>query len=148
MALYHHVNELNFVFATNFFLLFFLRVVSLKSNKRGNVISILLNKKRNVFLFSPSIYYKVPAINCPQALIIGKPNANIFFYILHSVFFDRFAEKYNVNGKEYRTLTKVYGLRFILSIRGEGRRFNIVQLFIAIGMQSFSFLFPINVYFN
>ena len=108
-------------------------MVSSKFNKNGNVISILLKKKKNVFLLSPSIYYKVPAINCPQALIIGKPNANIFFYILHSVFFDRFAEKYNVKGIEYRTLTKVYGLRFVVSIRGKGRRFDIVRLFVAIG---------------
>ncbi|CAF0737727.1 unnamed protein product [Adineta steineri] len=45
----------------------------------------------------------------------------------------RFAEKYNINKTEYRTLTKVYGLRFVLSIRGKGRRFDVVRLFVAIG---------------
>ena len=41
-----------------------------------------------------------------------------------------------MNGIEHRTLTKVYGLRFILSVRGEGRRFDAVHLFVAIGMSS------------
>jgi hypothetical protein len=63
---------------------------------------------------------------------------NFEFYIL--VYFDRFAEKYNMNGTEYRTLTKVYGLRFVLSIRGKGRRFDVVRLFVAIGMCSFFFV--------
>ena len=39
-----------------------------------------------------------------------------------------------MNGVEYRTVTKVYGLRFVLSIRGKGRQFHIVHLFFAIGM--------------
>ncbi len=74
-------------------------------------------------------------INSRQELTIGKTNTkvyiSVFFFLL------RFADKHNVNGKEYRTLTKVYGLRFILSIRGEGRRFDIVHLFVAIGIYSF-----------
>ncbi|CAF0953966.1 unnamed protein product [Adineta steineri] len=45
----------------------------------------------------------------------------------------RFAEKYSVNGIKYRTLTKIYGLRFIIAIRGKGRQFDIVHLFVAIG---------------
>ena len=52
------------------------------------------------------------------------------------MFPNRFAEKYNVDGIEYRTLTKIYGLRFILSVRGEGRKFDPVHLFVAIGMSS------------
>ncbi|CAF1049838.1 unnamed protein product [Adineta steineri] len=45
----------------------------------------------------------------------------------------RFAEKYSVNGKKYRTLTKIYGFRFIVAINGKGRQFDIVNLFVAIG---------------
>ena len=45
----------------------------------------------------------------------------------------RFAEKFHVNGITYRTLTKIYGFRFILSIKGGGRRFDAVNLFVAIG---------------
>jgi len=45
----------------------------------------------------------------------------------------RFAQKYRVDGTDYRTLSKVYGLRFIVSITGKGGQFNIVNLFIAIG---------------
>lgn len=51
---------------------------------------------------------------------------------------NRFAEKHIVNGVEHRTLTKIYGLRFILSVRGEGRKFDPVHLFVAIGMSSLS----------
>jgi cation transporter protein len=45
----------------------------------------------------------------------------------------RFAQKYRVNGTNYRTLYKVYGLRFVVSITGKGGQFNIVNLFVAIG---------------
>ncbi|CAF0780302.1 unnamed protein product [Adineta steineri] len=45
----------------------------------------------------------------------------------------RFAQKYRENGVDYRTLTKVYGLRFVVSITGKGGQFNIVNLFLAIG---------------
>ena len=55
----------------------------------------------------------------------------IYFCI---VVFDRFANKYYTNGIEYRTLTKIYGLRFILRISGNGGKFDIVNFFIAIGM--------------
>ena len=111
------------------------RVVSLKFKKIGNVLSILIKKAENVFLNSHLIYYKVVVMNYPQALTIGKTYMKVFFSDFSFCFFiDRFAEKYNVNGIEYRTLTKVYGLRFVLTISGKGRRFDIVRLFIAIGM--------------
>ncbi|CAF3436226.1 unnamed protein product, partial [Rotaria sp. Silwood2] len=45
----------------------------------------------------------------------------------------RFVQKYRVNETNYRTLSKVYGLRFVISITGKGGQFNIVNLFIAIG---------------
>ncbi|CAF4097262.1 unnamed protein product, partial [Adineta steineri] len=45
----------------------------------------------------------------------------------------RFAQKYREDGVDYRTLTKVYGLRFVVSITGKGGQFNIVNLFLAIG---------------
>jgi hypothetical protein len=83
-------------------------------------------------------------MNVPRESTIGKIYMQIFFDMCF--YFDRFTEKYNINGIEYRTLTKVYGLRFVLSIRGKGRRFDIVHLFIAIGMYLFFVLQnPINL---
>ncbi|CAF1364298.1 unnamed protein product [Rotaria sordida] len=38
----------------------------------------------------------------------------------------RFANKYRENGKDYRTLTKVFGLRFIVVITGKGGKFDIL----------------------
>ncbi|CAF1082300.1 unnamed protein product [Rotaria sordida] len=45
----------------------------------------------------------------------------------------RSAQKYRINGTEYRTLSKIYGLRFIVAISGKGGKFDIVNLFVAIG---------------
>ncbi len=45
----------------------------------------------------------------------------------------RIGEKYRFNGTEYRTLSKIYGLRFVVSITGQGGQFYIVNLFVAIG---------------
>jgi cation transporter protein len=45
----------------------------------------------------------------------------------------RYATKYRVNDTDYRILSKVYGLRFVVAISGRGGRFNIVNLFVAIG---------------
>jgi P2X purinoceptor 4 len=45
----------------------------------------------------------------------------------------RSAQKYRVGDVDYRTLSKIYGLRFVVSITGKGGRFNIVNLFVAIG---------------
>ncbi|CAF0799572.1 unnamed protein product [Adineta ricciae] len=45
----------------------------------------------------------------------------------------RYVNKYRVNGIEYRTLTKVYGLRFVLAITGEAGGFDLYYLFLAIG---------------
>ncbi|CAF0924769.1 unnamed protein product, partial [Rotaria sordida] len=45
----------------------------------------------------------------------------------------RMAHKYRLNNTTYRTLSKVHGLRFIVSISGIAGRFNAVQLFLAIG---------------
>jgi hypothetical protein len=44
-----------------------------------------------------------------------------------------FAQKYRKNDTDYRTLTKVYGLRFVVSITGKGGQFDIVNLVVAIG---------------
>ena len=52
-------------------------------------------------------------------------------------FLGRFADKYRANGVEYRKLTKIYGLRFVLAITGEGGQFDIVNLFFATGMYCF-----------
>ncbi|CAF1457331.1 unnamed protein product [Rotaria sordida] len=46
----------------------------------------------------------------------------------------RFVERYRSNEIDYRTTTKVYGLRFVLTIAGHGGRFDIRRLFLAIGM--------------
>ena len=51
----------------------------------------------------------------------------VLFYV------DSFADKYRVNGIEYRTLTKMYGLRFILTITGEAGQFDFYYLFLAVG---------------
>ena len=45
----------------------------------------------------------------------------------------RFAQKYFANNTEYRLLTKLHGLRFVITITGKGGQFNIVNLFLAIG---------------
>ncbi|CAF1149122.1 unnamed protein product [Rotaria magnacalcarata] len=45
----------------------------------------------------------------------------------------RAAQKYRVGGVDRRTLSKIYGLRFVISITGAGGQFNIVNLFVAIG---------------
>ncbi|CAF2447127.1 unnamed protein product [Rotaria sp. Silwood2] len=45
----------------------------------------------------------------------------------------RSAQKYRVNDTDYRTLSKIYGLRFVVAISGKGGQFNIVDLFVAIG---------------
>ncbi|CAF0878887.1 unnamed protein product, partial [Didymodactylos carnosus] len=45
----------------------------------------------------------------------------------------RYVHKYRSNSTDYRTLIKVYGLRFIVTTTGQGGRFNIVNLFVAIG---------------
>jgi len=45
----------------------------------------------------------------------------------------RYAQKYRVNDTDFRTLYKVYGIRFIVTTTGQAGRFNIVNLFVAIG---------------
>ena len=115
-------------------LLLFSRVVLLKFNKIGTVILMLRTKKKNVFLLLSLIYYKVVVISCLRASTIGKMKTNVFLHILSSIASNRFAEKFHKNGIQYRTLTKIYGLRFVLSVKGEGRRFDTVNLFVAIGM--------------
>ncbi len=71
-------------------------------------------------------------INYHQELIIG--NLKWWFSELILVFlFQSFADKYRLNGKEYRTLTKMYGLRFVLTITGNGGRFDLYYLFLSVG---------------
>jgi hypothetical protein len=43
------------------------------------------------------------------------------------------AHKYRLNNVTYRTLSKIHGLRFVVSITGIAGRFNALQLFLAIG---------------
>lgn len=57
-------------------------------------------------------------------------NNNIIFDSYSS---NRYAQKYRVNETDYRTLSKVFGLRFVVVITGKGGQFNIVNLFVAIG---------------
>ncbi|CAF1234540.1 unnamed protein product [Adineta steineri] len=45
----------------------------------------------------------------------------------------RSGQKYHQNGTDYRILSKIYGLRFVIAISGNGGQFNIVNLFVAIG---------------
>ena len=106
----------------------------MKFNKIGNVTLIYQTKKKNAFLHLSLIYYKVVVISHLLASTIGKMKTNVFLYISLANFVNRLAEKYHMNGIEYRTLTKIYGLRFVLSVKGEGRRFDAVELFVAIGM--------------
>lgn len=65
----------------------FYRVVLLKFNRIGNVILILPTKKKNAFLLSSLIYYKVEAMNYPQASTIGETNTKVFCHILYSICF-------------------------------------------------------------
>ncbi|CAF1358833.1 unnamed protein product [Didymodactylos carnosus] len=45
----------------------------------------------------------------------------------------RYAQKYYYNGTDYRTLVKLYGIRFIVTVTGQGGRFDAMNLFLAIG---------------
>ncbi len=45
----------------------------------------------------------------------------------------RFSNKYVSNGKEYRTLWKAYGLRFIINVNGVAGKFSILPLMLTIG---------------
>ncbi|CAF1268273.1 unnamed protein product [Adineta ricciae] len=45
----------------------------------------------------------------------------------------RSAQKYRVDDEDYRILSKIYGLRFVLAITGKSGQFDIVNLFVAIG---------------
>lgn len=47
--------------------------------------------------------------------------------------FLRFANKFRVNGVEYRILYKAFGLRFIINVSGTAGKFNIVPLMLTIG---------------
>jgi hypothetical protein len=69
-------------------------------------------------------------INNHRELIIGKKE-NFFFSKLQSMY--RYGDKYRINGTDYRTLSKIYGLRFVIAITGLGGQFYIVNLFVAIG---------------
>ena len=87
IALYHQVKfELKFIFLYDLFL-FLYRVVLLKFNRIGNVILILPKKKKNAFLLSSLIYYKVEAMNYLQASTIGETNTKVFCHILYSICF-------------------------------------------------------------
>ena len=48
--------------------------------------------------------------------------------------FSSFGEKYRENKIDYRTLSKVYGLRFVIVTVGIGGRFSVVSLTLAIGI--------------
>jgi hypothetical protein len=80
----------------------------------------------------------VATIDCHQASTIGTIPLHFLFISIDKFyvvcFVDRFADKYRVNGIEYRTLTKMYGLRFILTVTGEGRKFDFYYLFLGVGM--------------
>lgn len=67
-------------------------------------------------------------------LIIGIEEKSIFNEKYSMICLFRYIQKYRVNGTDYRTLTKMYGLRFVVTITGKGGQFNIVNLFVAIGM--------------
>jgi hypothetical protein len=45
----------------------------------------------------------------------------------------RYADKYEVNGIKYRTLIKAYGLRFVIVVNGQARKFDFIPLFLTIG---------------
>lgn len=45
----------------------------------------------------------------------------------------RFANRFRVDGAEYRTLYKAYGLRFIINVSGTGGKFDIIPLMMTIG---------------
>ncbi len=45
----------------------------------------------------------------------------------------RFANKFRINGKDFRVLYKAYGLRFIINVSGTAGKFNIIPLMLTIG---------------
>lgn len=45
----------------------------------------------------------------------------------------RFANKFVINGTQYRVLYKAFGLRFIINVSGTAGRFDLVPLLLTIG---------------
>jgi hypothetical protein len=76
--------------------------------------------------------------NNPLVLIIGRDQISKYFIFL--VFY-RSAQKYRADNTDYRTLSKIYGLRFVIAITGKGGQFNIVNLFVAIGRRDLLYRF-------
>ncbi len=52
----------------------------------------------------------------------------------------RFADKYIVNGTEYRTLIKAFGLRFIITVNGNAGKFSILPVSICLSLLIYLFL--------
>lgn len=106
------------------------RVVWLKFVKNGSVTLIML--LRNAFQNTVFVCYNPLLINNHRALITGKTSkwitVNDVNLTVHSS-----AERYMKDDATYRTLTKFHGLRFVVTITGMGGRFDIVNLFVAIG---------------
>ena len=57
-----------------------------------------------------------------------------FLKIFKPIFqYNRFTNKFKIENKEYRTLYKAFGLRFIINVSGDGGKFNIIPLLTKIG---------------
>ena len=86
-------------------------------------------------IFSKDLILKKPVRH--RVIISGINILSLFYHIQHKTKFEnesnRFANKYKSNGKEYRTLYKAFGLRFIIDVSGTGRRFSVIPLFTTIG---------------
>lgn len=50
----------------------------------------------------------------------------------------RYADKYLIGDKEHRNLVKAYGLRFIITVNGQARRFDFIPFFLTIGAGQFT----------
>lgn len=48
----------------------------------------------------------------------------------------RYADKYELDGEEYRNLIKAYGLRFIITVTGEAGKFDFIPFMLTIGAGS------------
>jgi len=71
--------------------------------------------------------------NCLPTYSFGRFDLSFKSSLAASGFNFRFADKFEVNGKIYRTLVKAYGLRFVIDVTGSARKFDFIPLFLTIG---------------
>ena len=64
---------------------------------------------------------------------ITRFKASLWYDVLANKNTSSAAHKYRLNNTNYRILSKIHGLRFVVSITGAAGRFNTLQLFLAMG---------------